>query len=61
MKQYLYPLIGIVVWVILAALILMYAPRTNERRIDCSLAEFHPDYTPEMRKQCRLIRSSRLL
>jgi hypothetical protein len=23
------------------------------RRIDCSLAEFHPDFTPEMRKACR--------
>lgn len=23
------------------------------RRIDCSLAEFHPDFTPEVRKACR--------
>lgn len=26
---------------------------TKEARIDCSMAEFHPDYTPEIRKQCR--------
>jgi uncharacterized membrane protein len=23
------------------------------RRIDCSMAEFHPDFTPEVRKACR--------
>lgn len=23
------------------------------RRVDCSLAEFHPDFTPEERKACR--------
>ena len=25
----------------------------QERRIDCGLAEFHPDYTTEMRQACR--------
>jgi len=24
-----------------------------ERRIDCSLASFHPDYTPAMREKCK--------
>jgi hypothetical protein len=33
----------------------------QQKRIDCSVAEFHPDYTTEMREQCRLVRSSRLL
>jgi hypothetical protein len=23
------------------------------RRVDCSMAEFHPDFTPEVRKACR--------
>jgi len=56
------PLLIVALWAVLAYLVLTYAPRTNERRIDCSLAEFHPDYTPEMRKQCRLVRSgARLL
>lgn len=27
------------------------------KKIDCGMAEFHPDYTPKMREQCRLIRS----
>jgi hypothetical protein len=62
MKTHLYTYIAIVIWAVAAVLVLLYAPRTNERRIDCSLAEFHPDYTPEMRKQCRLVRSgARLL
>lgn len=23
------------------------------RRVDCSIAEFHPDYSPEIKKACR--------
>jgi hypothetical protein len=30
------------------------------RRIDCSLAEISPDFTPEMRKECRERRSHKL-
>jgi hypothetical protein len=30
------------------------------RRIDCSLSEISPDYTPEMRKACRELRSHKL-
>jgi hypothetical protein len=33
---------------------------TPEKRIDCSMAEFHPDYTAEMRKACRERRSHKL-
>jgi hypothetical protein len=25
----------------------------EERKIDCSLVEFHPDFTPEVRQACR--------
>lgn len=32
--------------------LLMQFP-TEERRVDCSLVEFHPDYTNEVRKACR--------
>ena len=28
-----------------------------ERRVDCGMAEFHPDYTPEIKKACRERRS----
>jgi hypothetical protein len=30
------------------------------RKLDCSMAEFHPDYTPEMRQACRERRSHKL-
>jgi len=33
--------------------LLHYFPSYGERRIDCSIAEFSPDFTPEMRKACR--------
>lgn len=29
---------------------------SGSRRIDCSLAEFHPDFTPAMRQACRKAR-----
>lgn len=32
-----------------------------ERAINCELSEFHPDFTPEMKEQCRMLRSGRLL
>lgn len=45
---------------IVAVYIFQYHP-PQERRIDCGVAEFHPDYTTEMKEECRLIRSNRLL
>jgi|LakMenEpi03Aug12_release.lakeMendotaPanAssembly.Ray.scaffolds.fasta_scaffold1373577_2 hypothetical protein len=31
------------------------------KRINCSIAEISPDFTPEMRAQCRAIKGERLL
>jgi hypothetical protein len=61
MKTYIYGLIALVLWTVVCVLVLMYDFRTTHKRIDCGVAEFHPDYTTEMRKQCRLVRSGRLL
>jgi len=33
---------------------------TPEKRIDCSVAEFHPDYTPDMKAKCREVRRHKL-
>jgi hypothetical protein len=60
MKTYIYG-IAIVLWAVTCVLALLYVPRTNHKRIDCSVAEFHPDYTIEMKEQCRMVRSGRLL
>ena len=56
-----YLIIGVMLGGLLAIAVTAYniAPRT--KRIDCSLSEFHPDFTPEMREQCRLLRSNRIV
>jgi hypothetical protein len=56
-----YPYLIVAIWAVAAAMVLLYAPRTDSKRIDCSQAEFHPDFTAEMKEQCRLARSERLL
>ncbi len=40
-------------YVLVAVLILTAAAKPGVRRIDCSLASFHPDFTPAMRKACQ--------
>lgn len=60
MKTYICGTI-VALWAAACVLALLYVPRTNHKRIDCSIAEFHPDYTTEMREQCRMVRSGRLL
>ena len=52
--------IAIVVWAVTVVLILLFAPRTDQRRIDCEQVEFHPDYTAEMKEQCRMMRSGKM-
>lgn len=52
--------IAIVVWAITVVLVLLFAPRTDQRRIDCEQVEFHPDYTAEMKEQCRMMRSGKM-
>jgi len=38
---------------LLSRIILFYAPKPNTKVINCELAEFHPDFTPAMKKACR--------
>jgi hypothetical protein len=33
---------------------------TPKKVIDCSMAEFHPDYTADMKAKCREVRSIKL-
>lgn len=55
-----------IVYGVIAVLCLMfwgsvlYIANTSLKRIDCSMAEFHPDFTPEMKKICRERRSHKL-
>jgi len=41
----------ICLWIVLIAASAIVAP--ERRLIDCSLASFHPDFTPAMREACR--------
>ena len=41
----------VVAW--FAALYVAVSSAPMERKLDCGLAEFHPDYTPAMRQACR--------
>lgn len=38
-------------WLVAVYIAVHSAP--EYRKVDCGLAEFHPDYTPEMRQACR--------
>lgn len=42
--------------VICASVILMNTDFTEEVVYDCRLAEFHPDFPPEVREECRKLR-----
>jgi hypothetical protein len=40
--------------------LLFLIPRPTHQVINCSLAEISPDFSPEMRKECRMIRGTKL-
>lgn len=52
-------IIGVSLWGAAAYLVLTRTPQV--KRIDCGMAEFHPDYTKAMREQCRAARPGRML
>ena len=55
MKQALVALVLLVV----SFLILVLVPDDRSRIYDCSISEFHPDYPPEVKEQCRKIRTKK--
>ena len=40
--------------------LLFLIPQPTHQVINCSLVEISPDFTPEMRKECRMIRGTKL-
>lgn len=50
-------LVGMAIWLALITMANSLGPRT--RTIDCGVAEFHPDYTTQMRQACRERRSAK--
>ena len=57
MKDTLFAIMAVIIAVGLAWLIWLVTPEERYRVYDCSLAEFHPDYPPAVREECRRIRS----
>ena len=56
MKNLVLVVIASIIAVALVWIIWLVAPREEYRVYDCSLAEFHPDYPPAVREECRRIR-----
>jgi hypothetical protein len=57
MKTLVLVVIACIAAVVLAWVLWLVAPSEGYRVYDCSLAEFHPDYPPAVREECRRIRS----
>jgi hypothetical protein len=56
MKTLALIIIACMVAVVLTWVLWLIIPRESYRVYDCSLAEFHPDYPPAVREECRRIR-----
>lgn len=52
-------MILLVVFAVCTGLLLLI-PQPTQQVINCSLVEISPDFTPDMRKQCREIRGIKL-
>jgi hypothetical protein len=48
------------VMLFVCVLVLFVLPQPTHQVINCSLAEISPDFTPDMRKECRLLRATKL-
>lgn len=49
-------LAGVVTALFLLVMVAL-SPESGQRVYDCSVAEFHPDYPPEVKAECRRLRS----
>ena len=56
MKNLALVIIACMVAVVLAWVLWLVTPYEGYRVYDCSLAEFHPDYPPAVREECRKLR-----
>jgi len=46
--------------IVLFTFLIMFVPQPKGAYINCGLSEISPDFTPEMRKMCREVRSTKL-
>jgi hypothetical protein len=57
-RELLIVVVCLVLGFFISKIVLHYAPPHGTRVINCSIAEFSPDFTTEMRQQCRKLRSN---
>jgi hypothetical protein len=46
-------LVLVLVMIVLATSLAIHSPPANFRSYDCSMAEFHPDYSVKVKQACR--------
>jgi hypothetical protein len=56
MKNTAFVIVTVIAAVILAWVIWLVVPSEGYRVYDCSLSEFHPDFPPAVREECRRLR-----
>ena len=54
MKTIIVVIVTVVVYTVLMLILLSVLPESDQGRYyDCTIAEFHPDYPPEVKQACR--------
>ena len=52
---------GVLIAMIIVLLLFLFViPKPTHQVVNCHLAEISPDFTPELRQQCRLLRATKL-
>lgn len=54
-------LVAVLIGQALMAIYIFQYQSVQKRTLNCDLSEFHPDFTPEMKKQCRAPKPERML
>lgn len=57
-RELLIVIVCLVLGFFISKIVLHYAPPHGTRIINCSIAEISPDFTTEMRNQCRKLKSN---
>ncbi len=53
--------IGAMIAIVVAFLVfVLVMPQPKQQVVNCHLAEISPDFTPELRQQCRMLRAHKL-
>ena len=51
----------IVLCLVMIGIVFFNSDLPNRQYYDCSIAEFHPDYPPQVKEECRRLRSAKII